>query len=615
MEMLGDKICGDLLWYNIERWSKVYFKYHSCCDSVDNNMDESFNSWILGARYKTIISMLEEIRIKAAAAPAATGGEKGSPAATAATVGVDRGKETSTCVVNKAIDRGKETGVAVIGRAGRGRGAGATVFCGAGRGRGVGSAIVGGTGRGRGTGVAVVGGVGRGRGIDAAVVGGAGRGRVAGAVVVGETGRGRGAGAVDCTGTSREDGVTGASKGRGIAYKRPRIVGMGVLYTESGFKFLNPGMPMNSTIVTENLEHHKLTSGVKWKGKKVVTQQGLEDIRAQKRMRTRNQNKTMGCSILVPDIVPSPIRDAETLRKSFKGHFLGLGTDEKAIVSVLGHRNASQRKKIKEAYQQLYDKSLIDDLHSELSGDFRKAVILWTYDPPERDARLVNEVLNSWMHDITRLQVMVEIACASTPDHLIAVRQAYCALFGCSLEEDIIAHASIPVQKVLISLVSSYRYNKQLVDHSIANLEASKLREATRTKQLDCDELVLILSTRNIHQLKATFECYKQNYGFSIDQDITNCGEGLLESILKVVIWCIDSPEKHFAEVIKGSTDGLGTDEDSLTRTIVTRAEIDMMKVKEEYVKMKNTTLEYAVADDTSGYYKEFLMTLLGASE
>lgn len=38
---------------------------------------------------------------------------------------------------------------------------------------------------------------------------------------------------------------------------------------------------------------------------------------------------------------------------------------------MLGHKNASQRKKIKEAYQQLYDKSLIDDLHSELSGDFR----------------------------------------------------------------------------------------------------------------------------------------------------------------------------------------------------------------------------------------------------
>ncbi|XP_060169046.1 annexin D3-like [Lycium barbarum] len=320
-------------------------------------------------------------------------------------------------------------------------------------------------------------------------------------------------------------------------------------------------------------------------------------------------------SLLVPDVVPSPNQDAETLRNSFKGYFFGLGTDEKAIITVLGHRNASQMKKIKEEYEQLYNKSLIDDLHSELSGDFRKAVILWAYDPPERYARLANEVLNSWIHDITRLHVIVEIACASPPDHLVAVRQKYSDLFGCSLEEDIIAHVSPPVQKVLVSLVSSYRYDKELVDHSTANLEASKLHEATRTKQLDCDELVLILSTRNMHQLKATFQCYKQNYGFSIYQDISNCGEGLSESIWKVVILCIESPEEHFAEVVKVSTDGLGTDEDSLTRAIITRAEIDMIKVKEEYVKMKNTTLEYAVADDTSGYYREFLMTLLGATD
>ncbi|XP_059312235.1 annexin D3-like [Lycium ferocissimum] len=314
-------------------------------------------------------------------------------------------------------------------------------------------------------------------------------------------------------------------------------------------------------------------------------------------------------TLRIPDVVPSPTEDCETLMKSFKG----LGTNEKSVISVLGHRNATQRKKIRETYQQLYNRSLVDDIFSELSGDFRKAVMLWTYEPFERDARLANEALKSKKKTITQLQVIVEIACASSPDHLVAVRQAYCGLFNCSLEEDIAANVPTLVQKILVGLVRSYRYDKELVDPSIANAEAAILREAIRAKQLDSDNFLLILSTRNVHQLRATFDCYKQNYGFSIDQDMKSCGKGLLESILKVVIWCINAPEKHFAEVVRASIVGIGTDEDSLTRAIVTRAEVDMMKVRGEYFIVNKTSLDNAVIGDTSGDYMKFLMTLLGA--
>lgn len=69
-----------------------------------------------------------------------------------------------------------------------------------------------------------------------------------------------------------------------------------------------------------------------------------------------------------------------------------------------------------------------------------------------------------------------------------------------------------------MGLVSSYRYDRELVDSGIASSEALKLHEAIKTKQLDHNHVVSILSTRNIFQLRETFECYKQNYGTSIDQ-------------------------------------------------------------------------------------------------
>ncbi|XP_039028523.1 uncharacterized protein LOC120162440 [Hibiscus syriacus] len=44
-------------------WTKVFQMMHSKSDIVDNNLCEAFNSSIVDARYKSIITMLEEIRI------------------------------------------------------------------------------------------------------------------------------------------------------------------------------------------------------------------------------------------------------------------------------------------------------------------------------------------------------------------------------------------------------------------------------------------------------------------------------------------------------------------------------------------------------------------------
>lgn len=53
---------------------------------------------------------------------------------------------------------------------------------------------------------------------------------------------------------------------------------------------------------------------------------------------------------------------------------------------------------------------------------------------------------------------------------------------------------------------------------NVANSEAAKLHEVIKTKQLDHDDMVYVLGTRNVYQLRETFECYKQNFGNPIDQ-------------------------------------------------------------------------------------------------
>ncbi|KAG8491867.1 hypothetical protein CXB51_015227 [Gossypium anomalum] len=60
---MGETSTDQLLEIHLHHWAKSYFKGTCKCDVVNNNMAEAFNAWILDARCKPIITMLEEIRV------------------------------------------------------------------------------------------------------------------------------------------------------------------------------------------------------------------------------------------------------------------------------------------------------------------------------------------------------------------------------------------------------------------------------------------------------------------------------------------------------------------------------------------------------------------------
>ncbi len=58
----------------------------------------------------------------------------------------------------------------------------------------------------------------------------------------------------------------------------------------------------------------------------------------------------------------------------------GLGTNEKKIIEILGHRSNKQRLQIKDTYNQLYPgRDLAKDFVSELSGNIRNLCVRFFY--------------------------------------------------------------------------------------------------------------------------------------------------------------------------------------------------------------------------------------------
>ncbi|PRQ55173.1 Annexin-like protein RJ4 [Rosa chinensis] len=300
--------------------------------------------------------------------------------------------------------------------------------------------------------------------------------------------------------------------------------------------------------------------------------------------------------------------DAEALRISVEGW----GTNEKAIISILGHRNAGQRKEIRAAYEQLYQEDLIKRLESELSGDFERAVYRWILDPADRDAVLANVAIKK---SHTDYNVIIEMSCVHSPEELLAVRRAYQLRYKHSLEEDLAAHTTGDMRKLLVALVTAYRYDGNEINAKLANSEADILHDAIKDKAFNHEEIFRILSTRSKTQLMATFNKYRDDQGISISKALLDEEANDFQKALHTAIRCLNDPKKYFEKVLRNAIKRLGTYEDALTRVIVTRAERDLRDIKEVYYKKNSVPLEQAVAKDTSGDYKAFLLTLLGKED
>ncbi|KMT17074.1 hypothetical protein BVRB_2g041310 [Beta vulgaris subsp. vulgaris] len=299
-----------------------------------------------------------------------------------------------------------------------------------------------------------------------------------------------------------------------------------------------------------------------------------------------------------------PLADAEALRKACEGW----GTDEKGIIEIIGHRNAAQRMLIKEVYEQQFNENLIKRFEKELSGDFEKAVYRWMLDPCDREAVLAHNALKK-----ADFKVIIELSCIPSAEELLAVKRAYQARYKHSLEEDVACHFSGDMRKLLLLLVSVYRYETEVSEPKLVESEAELLHKYIKDKEYNHDEIIRILTTRSKIQLISTF------YRFG---DI--CETPIVESLdsdddfvvaLQAAIRCIKSPQEYLEQVLTDALMKHGTDEEALTRVIVTRAEKDLADIKELFYKRHSRTLEHVVLKETRSDYETFLLTLLGKED
>ncbi|XP_029366050.1 annexin A1a isoform X3 [Echeneis naucrates] len=300
----------------------------------------------------------------------------------------------------------------------------------------------------------------------------------------------------------------------------------------------------------------------------------------------------------------SPSGDAAVLDKAIKAK----GVDENTIIEILVKRSNGQRQQIKQAYQQASGKTLEKALKDALKGDLEEVVLALLKTPAQYDAQLLKQATKGMGTDEDTL---IEILASRTNREILDIKTAYKNEYKTDLEDDIKSDTSGDFRAALLALCKASRtegISEQLIDS-----DARALYEAGEgRKGKDCSAFIEILTTRSALHLRKVFERYSKYSKVDVAKAIDLEMKGDIESCLTAVVKCAGSRPAFFAEKLYLAMKGKGTRKNILTRIMVSRSEIDMKRIKDEYKKNYGKTLYQDILDDTKGDYEKILLALSG---
>ncbi|XP_073835278.1 annexin B10-like [Musca autumnalis] len=312
----------------------------------------------------------------------------------------------------------------------------------------------------------------------------------------------------------------------------------------------------------------------------------------------------------IPAVVPVDPFDAAADAAALRDAMKRLGTNEQEIIDILTTRSNAQRQQIKEKYLSEYDCDLIEDLKSELGGIFEEVIIALMMPPVEYLCKQLHKAMEGMGTDDSTL---VKILCTKSKEEMSEIVQCYEDMYDRPLAEHLCSETDGHFRRLLTLIITGVRDSAGTVDPEKAKEQAQQLYNAGENK-LGTDEEVFnrILSHGSFAQLRLVFEEYKELSGQTLEQAVEHEMSGEMHEAMMAIVECVQSPAAFFARRLYDAMSGAGTEDTTLIRIIVSRSEIDLGNIKDEFERIYNRTLFSAIMSETSGDYKKVLCALIG---
>jgi len=307
-------------------------------------------------------------------------------------------------------------------------------------------------------------------------------------------------------------------------------------------------------------------------------------------------------------VVPAKDFDPETDSKVLYKAMKGFGTDEDKIINVVANRSSAQLMTVEKKFRTMYGDDLCTWLEKELRGNLEKVVLGRFFGHWGYQARVLRRAMAGLG---TNERALIDVICTKNKREMELVRKAYEQFYKRDLIRDIRCETSGDFRRILVSLASAGR-NTKPADKDRAERDAKTLYDAGEGKW-GTDEATfnLIFAGRSFPQLRAMFQAYKKQTGQEMEKVIQKEMSGDVKRAFLTLVRYIQDPITYYSEVLYYSMKGLGTDDRTLIRTVLSRCEIDLGVIKKRFFKDHHKTLEWAIKCDTSGDYRKILLKLV----
>lgn len=262
-------------------------------------------------------------------------------------------------------------------------------------------------------------------------------------------------------------------------------------------------------------------------------------------------------------------------------------------------------------YQKKYETSVFEEINRVIQNKETKQVCtMLFYNYYELDARILHKALKEKRDE----KVIVEIFASRPYWFLQIVDEEYKRLYGISLKDELAKEKKTDFITFLQCIMTTPRSKTSSIKNEKQAGDAAQeiITKGLKNygKDVELFKKLFVKSSREdlvaISREYKNMDKKKRNLYDAVDDACPK----VTREIIKAIIYAVVLPAHYFAHLLKKSIIGLGTDEETLSRVLVTRHEVDMDLIRYYYKAETKNELIDDIKGDTSGTYMKILTKL-----